>query len=289
MKKLLAYTFVFVTICFVGHSLAATYDATGTWTATNSNFWIDQGNSGDCSNDAPPTESLTVSQNENSFTATTQKETLSGTVAGADYIGSASYSEDGGTLTLTIGISLTSATSAAGKIIWYWTDGYYYCEGGHDVSLTKDSNGGPDATTYDATGTWTMDVSDVVIDQGNSGDCTGLSAHKDVIAIDQTGENFTATNSTNGRTYSGTVSGATYSGSASYANKGGNVTENIKITLTSATSGSGSGDWYWSDGTYYCSGEYTMTAEKNSDNNSPVGGGSDDGSSGGCFISESAF
>jgi hypothetical protein len=293
MKKLLAYILAFMTVCLVSHSFAATYDATGAWTAVNSNFWIKQGNSGDCGDDTPSKESLTISQNGNSFTATIQKGALSGTISGADYYGSLNYGEDGGTSTLSIDISLTSATSASGTVEWYWTDGYYYCEGGHDVSLTKDSSGGTSANSYDATGKWTFDVSDPVIDQGNSGNCTGLPAHIDVVTINQTGGAFSATNDAEGRTYSGTVSGATYSGSASYTNKGGDVTEYIEINLSSATSGSGTGEWRWSDGTYYCSGNYTMTATKSSDNGtgSDSGGGDRDGGGGGgggCFISATA-
>jgi hypothetical protein len=88
MKKLIAYILMLVTVCLVGHSFAATYDATGIWTASNSNFWINQGNSGDCTDNRKYTESITISQSGDSFKATMPDGTLSGTISGVDYYGS---------------------------------------------------------------------------------------------------------------------------------------------------------------------------------------------------------
>jgi hypothetical protein len=277
MKKRLILSLGLAFFCFSSHSFAATYDASGTWTSVNSGFWINQGTAGNCSQDTTRTETITIDQNGNSFTAIAPAGRFSGTISGATYSISTSASEEGGTVTTDIVFTLTSATTASGEIEWYWTDGSEYCEGGKDFSMTLGASQPTDSTTYDASGKWTAEVTAPIIDQGNSGECTGEPAHTETIDIDQSGDTFTA--SIKGRLFSGTISGATYTGSASYTKNGGSVAESLEINMTSETTASGTGEWRWSDGTYYCSGTYSITFSKSDSDGGDGGGGG-----GGCLI-----
>jgi len=49
---------------------------------------------------------------------------------------------------------------------------------------------------------------------------------------------------------------------ASYLEDAGVVTDNINITFTSESSGTGTSKWYWSDGLMSCGGNYKFTIKK---------------------------
>jgi len=118
----------------------ATYDASGTWLYSTSNTWSN------CPDGSYPTEtgSITIMQTGNTFTLYGDGETATGTVNGAIYTFPESYSEDGGTVTVSNTFTLTSSTSGNGTTNWTWTDGTDSCNGGHELTLLKQSetNGG---------------------------------------------------------------------------------------------------------------------------------------------------
>ena len=114
-----------------------TYDATGTWNYSTFNVWTD------CPGDdvSPETGSVTITQSGNSFEVTDEDGTFAGSVSGATYTYTASYAEDGGTVTETTTFTLTSSTSGSGNTTWDWTDGIISCSGGHEFSTTKQAAG----------------------------------------------------------------------------------------------------------------------------------------------------
>ncbi|KHE92013.1 MAG: hypothetical protein K8F52_07160 [Candidatus Scalindua rubra] len=63
--------------------------------------------------------------------------TCTGTVSGASYSISATFSEDGGTTTDNVTFTLSSATLGSGIITWSWTDRFSICNGGSNYSITK--------------------------------------------------------------------------------------------------------------------------------------------------------
>ena len=144
MKRLLVVGMIMMVGVFCsGNGFSATYDATGTWDYSTTGNWVNPGNAG-CTADSDETGVAYVTQNGNSITIVADGITFSGTVSGANYSLSASYPEDGGTNTTSLNFSLSSSTSGSGTIAWSWTDGYYYCNGGNNISMTKrlDGSGG---------------------------------------------------------------------------------------------------------------------------------------------------
>ena len=137
MKRLLVIGMVVMIGAFCsGNGFSATYDATGTWDYSTTDHWVNPGNAG-CTADPDETGVTYVTQNGNSVTIVAEGITFTGTVSGANYSLSASYAEDGGTTTISLNSSLSSSTSGSGTIAWSWTDGYYYCNGGGNISMTK--------------------------------------------------------------------------------------------------------------------------------------------------------
>ena len=118
----------------------ATYDASGTWVYSTSNTWSN------CPDGSYPTEtgSITIIQTGKTFTAYEDGKTSTGTVNGAVYTFTESYSEDGGAVTVFNTFTLTSSTSGTGVTNWTWTEGTYSCNGGHELTLLKqaETNGG---------------------------------------------------------------------------------------------------------------------------------------------------
>jgi hypothetical protein len=265
----------------------ATYDATGTWTYTTSGNWVNAG-SAECSADSSDTVTITIDQSGNSVDVVIKGQTYSGTVSGATYTGTASYAEDGGTTTVTVRFTLTSNSAGSGTFEWSWSDGMYSCNGGADISLSK--NGA--STPYDATGTWTYTASGNWVSSGGA-ECSADSDDTVSITIDQSGDSVDVV--IKGRTYSGTVSDTTYTGTASYAEDGGTTTVTVRFTLTSNSTGTGTVGWSWSDGYESCDGGSNIALRKSDsgDGSGDSGGGSsdsggggsdDDGGGSGCFI-----
>jgi hypothetical protein len=253
---------------------AATYDATGTWTYTTSGNWVNPGTAG-CSADSDETTAVTVTQSGDNVSVDINGQVFTGTVSGATYTGTASYPEDGGTTTVTVRFTLTSNSEGSGTVEWSWSDGVDSCNGGADLSLSKNSA----STPYDATGTWTYTTSGNWVNSGTAG-CSADSDETLTVNITQSGTSVSVV--IRGQTYSGTVSDATYTGTASYPEDGGTTTTTVRFTLTSDSAGSGTVAWSWSDGAESCNGGSNISLAKgtNSDDN-----GDDDGGGGsGCLI-----
>ena len=145
MKRLLVIGMIMMIGVFFcsGNGFSATYDATGTWDYSTTDNWVNPGNAGCIAN--PDEIGVAYStQNGNNCTSVVEGITYTGTVSGASYSLSASYAENGRTTTISLNFSLSSSTSGSGTIAWSWTDGYYYCNGGNNISMTKrlDGSGG---------------------------------------------------------------------------------------------------------------------------------------------------
>ena len=121
----------------------ATYDASGTWAYSTFNTWSN------CPDGSYPTEtgSITIIQTGNTFTVYGygDGETTTGTVNGAIYTFTESYSEDGGAVTVLNTFTLTSSTSGNGTTNWTWTEGTYSCNGGHELTLLKQAEANGDS------------------------------------------------------------------------------------------------------------------------------------------------
>lgn len=152
MKRMLIFAvIILLEIFFAGGAFSAAYDATGTWSYSTTNNWVNPGNAG-CSADPNETDTAVLTQTGNSFTLVIEGHTATGIVSGQTYTCSYSYWEDGGTTTAGITFTLFSNTSGSGTSTWYWTDEVYWCEGGNTFSVTKSS--------VEETGLWS-DATDV--------------------------------------------------------------------------------------------------------------------------------
>jgi hypothetical protein len=105
------------------------------------------------------------------------------------------------------------------------------------------------AATYDATGTWTYTTSGNWVNSGNAG-CSADPDETIAVSVTQSGDNVSV--DIDGQVYTGTVSDATYTGTASYPEDGGTTTVTVTFTLTSNSAGSGTAEWWWSDGVESC-------------------------------------
>jgi hypothetical protein len=142
-KWLLILTILLAAITIAENGLSATYNATGIWEYVTSNPW--SSDPLDCP--ASTGTGLTaINQNKDTFTYTDQWGIYPGRVSGANYTATSSFPEDYGMTTTTIDVDLTSDTAGTGLISWQWTDGFYSCWGGSDVTITKQ----PAVTTFDA-------------------------------------------------------------------------------------------------------------------------------------------
>jgi hypothetical protein len=118
------------------------------------------------------------------------------------------------------------------------------------------SAGGAPPPTYNAGGTWNVLLTRTAAKAG-CGDVGESLVSAATVA--QSGTTVTATFHLTGVTYSGSVSGADYTLSATYAITGGTETDNVKFTLTSMSSGSGTINWSTSLG---CTGETALALTK---------------------------
>ena len=134
--------------------------------------------------------------------------------------------------------------------------------------------GGGDSTPaiptncVDAAGDWTVNATDIII-QNPGNYCTGGGAQPpEQLTIAQTGCGITVSTTTPGvGPFNGTIDGSTISWSGSYPDEGGTATiTNLNGTLTGdpATSVTGSNNWSWGDGVGSCSGTSTFTGVKTS-------------------------
>ena len=176
-----------------------------------------------------------------------------GTVSGSIYTCSNTFCEETGYVVMTITITLTSETTATGTVSWtyYGTPG---CTGGHQLTLSKQSQSDP---VYDASGKWNFTQSGFSSNCGspNTPDSEGY------FNVTQTGNKITALDN-KGRQYTGFVNGAEYAVVRSYLDKGGRTTEWSKITLISATEGSGQAHFVWDDDCDDCDGDWNISVTK---------------------------
>jgi hypothetical protein len=145
---LIVFTAVLTIFCLASTSLSATYDASGEWIVTITNYWVDQGNSGDCGERVDDEISAIINQTGDSFELIANGKTYQGNISGSTYYGSVSYSEDGGTTYESFSVTLSSENSGSGSGEWYCSDDYYYCSGLYDLSFAK-VGGGRDETGED--------------------------------------------------------------------------------------------------------------------------------------------
>ncbi len=118
-------------------ALPATYDATGTWTYSTTNNWVDPGTA-DCSPDQDETGTVTVTQTgENVTLIDDYGNTWRGIVSGATYYLSTSYPEEGGTTKENLTFTLFFRTWGSGTVTWSWADGTRSCNGGRDILVKK--------------------------------------------------------------------------------------------------------------------------------------------------------
>jgi hypothetical protein len=120
----------------ISEDVQATYDATGIWSYSTTNNWVNPGTAG-CTAQADETRTVTVTQTGNTVELVADGITFTGSVGGAYYTLSASYPEDGGTTTMHFTFTLSSSTSGSGTVTWSWTDGTRSCNGGSDLTITK--------------------------------------------------------------------------------------------------------------------------------------------------------
>ncbi len=233
--------------------LGATYDATGTWSYTLVNQW------NDCGDPNYTVTGLTaITQNGSTFMFTDMTGIYAGRVDGATYTSTIAYPEDGGITIEVITFTLDTPTSGSGWTEWWWSDGWYECEGWDTISIEKQ----PIGVTYDATGTWNFTAENQWnnCDEANSTD-TGTIA----ITQDENAFRFVGYKGTQ----AGIVSGSYYTCLVSYPEEGGTTTISIIFDLESDNYGSGDMDWYWTDGWDECWGFGTIDISKIQVENTP--------------------
>lgn len=147
---------------------------------------------------------------------------------------------------------------------------------GQEAFISKfDSNFSSGTTTaINASGTWRFQDTSV----WDSCD-PNPQLEVNTCTVTQNGTNVTF--EVDGNTFTGTVNSPTITVSGTYTENGGNVTQDITVTLSSTTSGIGTSTWDWSDGVNNCSGGSDFTFRRVSGSGSGDGGG---GGGGGCFI-----
>jgi hypothetical protein len=115
-----------------------TYNATGEWSYSVTNNWADPGTAGPaCQPRDNVSGTAIITQTGNSVTMVDKDGyPWTGTVIDDDYTLWASFSESGGTAIAILNFTLSSRTVGSGTNGWWWTDGFFDCDGGADVSLT---------------------------------------------------------------------------------------------------------------------------------------------------------
>jgi hypothetical protein len=108
------------------------YDATGTWTYTETSAWDN------CDPAQPESGTVTVTQTGNYVELVDgEGHTFTGTVSGSTYTLSGTYPEDFGTTSEDIIFTLSSDTSGSGTSSWTWTGSGGPCNGGSVFTVTK--------------------------------------------------------------------------------------------------------------------------------------------------------
>jgi hypothetical protein len=118
------------------------------------------------------------------------------------------------------------------------------------------------AASYDATGRWNYAVSD---HWNNCGERPDPVESGTVILI-QSADTFllvvTSSTALKFKTVNGSINGAVYVFNDKYREDYGWTNDSVSFTLSSPSSGAGTGSWRWSDGEESCSGGYSVTVTR---------------------------
>jgi len=122
---------------------APTYDGTGEWDYSTTNIYV----GGPCGPLDPVIGTSTVTQIVNNVTLVAHDPegdiTFTGTVSGGIYSLTASFPQDAGTITMNMIFDLSSNNSGTGKVTYTWTDGIDTCNGGFDISFSRQIDAPP--------------------------------------------------------------------------------------------------------------------------------------------------
>jgi len=249
MKKGVLFLSVLVVVFLSSYVTSLAYDATGTWNYTEHSHW----NNCDYPQ-VPESGEVGILQTGSTFLIVDDDFSTYGNVNGNTYTYSDKFCEEGGVASVNVSITLTSETSATGTASWSWSGGGESCSGGHQITLSKQTQA---EAVHDATGKWNFAQS------GFSSNCGSATTPRSsgYFEVTQTGNKISAVDDKDDQ-YSGFVNGAQYAVVRSYLNEGGRETQWIIITLSSGTQGSGTGHFVWDDDCDDCNGSWTIWVTK---------------------------
>ena len=254
MKRCCFSGFIILLGIFLSQAgVTATYDATGEWNATVSGHW------NNCGESNPGTERYAgvIVQNGNRFTLIIlmDESTVTGTISGAIYTTSDSYYEDGGWVNETCAVAAKSNSQASGPCNWTWSGSGESCNGGYNISMTKEAQNPP---AYDATGSWDYSTSS----HSNTCGDPPENSSSGTADITQTQNKVTMVDDRQVQ-YDGFVSGPSYTFVRSYSEEGGTTSEVYTLNLgAGGTSGSGTCTWVWNDPYDSCNGGFNISIAK---------------------------
>ncbi|MDY6988728.1 MAG: hypothetical protein SWQ30_11810 [Thermodesulfobacteriota bacterium] len=120
-------------------ALDAINGSTTTWTYQTTETYANP-----CEPDEEDTGTATMTEVGNVVTIVVEDgPTFTGTVDGSDYHLTAQYSDGEETCTETVDFTLSSSTEASGTLTWSCTEGGATCNGGANLTLTKQEGTGP--------------------------------------------------------------------------------------------------------------------------------------------------
>lgn len=250
MKKFI----IFLSVLFVVFSSSTVssfaYDATGIWNYSEHNLYTNCG-----STDTPKSGEVGILQTGSTFLVVSDDFSTYGNVSGNTYTYSDAFCEEGGVVSGSASITLTSENSAQGTVSWTWSGDGESCTGGHQLTLTKQAQAAP---VYDATGKWNFNQS------GFSHNCDSATTPRSsgYFEVTQNGNKITVVDD-KGEQYSGFVNGAEYTVVRSWELSGGRNTEWVIISLSSGgTQGNGTAEFVWDDNCYDCGGSWSISITK---------------------------
>ena len=253
--KRLALPITLLLAIFLSDSIfAADFDATGLWNYTETPQ-VDN-----CEDpDFDPSDGFVIIfQNDDEFLIVDLLEGYStnGSISSATYNFTDSYCEIYGGVTTDVEFTLSSATSGSGPVNWTWTHNQDSCSGISQLDLTKQPQNTP---KYDASGKWNFIQSG--FDDQTCDPPPTSPAPSGYFQVTQTGNSVTAIDN-QGVSYRGFIDEDTYvlmkTNQVGQARK----TTVYRITLSSATSGSGNAEFVWDDNCTDCWGDWTIDVTK---------------------------
>lgn len=266
-------------IMVAGAAVAQAQDITGTWSVTELS---DERAFGDGFQIYE--YFITIARQGNGYVAVTDVGTFNVTVSGNNFWWApASYSEDGGTTTVT-SMTLTRSsdyTSFSGSSVWSWTDGTESGPGASIFTATK-----VDAVFYDPVGTWQVTE---VANETEAG--LGVNTYQYTITVYQQGNGYRV--STPVGVFNVVLSEDVMTWAPATFDEDGGKTTIAQMSLRiSARSDrfSGASVWTWTDGSERYSAASDFVAVKSSELSGTSGPDalvdktSGSSSSGGCVI-----